>query len=213
MSGNWRDVRTRQYCMRIHICRSVFPAPIILNLVPSRFRYCDYRLIPTSTRENIPRRWNQGIESDFFAKTDLRAGELSWHISDRPGFTPASKGLRGPFITSHNIYYVKPNMLVWGCLYVCILLIWWLIQQVNMPDVNNSSTKMGSCRSFGSKTVKTACRDKYLLKGRHDKAINLWRQSCRWKGRLDTAINLSACFVDEGASWDSHWFVRHETRR
>ncbi len=48
----------------------------------------------------------------LLANRVLRTGHLSGRISDHLAFTPASKGLRGPFITSHNIYYVKSNMLV-----------------------------------------------------------------------------------------------------
>ena len=51
-------------------------------------------------------------DTPLLANRVLRAGHLSGRISDHLAFTPASKGLRGPFTTSHNIYYVKSNMLV-----------------------------------------------------------------------------------------------------
>ena len=95
-------------------------------------------------------------DTTLIANRVLRAGRLSGRISGHLAFTPASKGLRGPFVTSHNIYYVKSNMLVWSRLNIDILLIWWLMQQVNMPAVNNSSIKIGRCQSFGAQTVKTA---------------------------------------------------------
>ena len=40
----------------------------------------------------------------------LRACWSCFRIPMRPGFIPVSKRLPGPFITSHNIYYVKSNM-------------------------------------------------------------------------------------------------------
>ena len=57
-------------------------------------------------------------------------------------------------------------MFVRGCLYVCTLLIWCLMQQVVMPGVNNSSTKLAACRSFWSQTVKTAMKDVYHYRHR-----------------------------------------------
>ena len=67
-------------------------------------------------------------QNSTLAKAHSRAGESSVRISDRSGFIPSSKGLRGSFITSHNIYYVKSNMRIRGRLHVCILLILCLVQ-------------------------------------------------------------------------------------
>ena len=115
--------------------------------------------------DSVPSRLIIGSFLSTLAKADLGAGETFGRISCHPGFTPASKDLRGPLVTSHNIYYVKSNILVRGCLRVCILLILCLMRQADIPDVNNSSTKLACCRWFGAQTVKTTVSG-YISDGR-----------------------------------------------
>jgi len=77
---------------------------IVIYYLSSDRLYADI----TATMNPPDRTW----KNTTHAKAVLRAGEWSVLISTYPGFTPASKGLRSPFIMSHNIYYVKSNMLV-----------------------------------------------------------------------------------------------------
>ncbi len=59
------------------------------------------------------------IQNPELIPDSLRAGKRLTRISGRLEITPVSKRLRGPFITSHNIYYVKSNASVQESVRVC----------------------------------------------------------------------------------------------
>ncbi len=124
---------------------------------------CFLRFFSRAISRHDDERSDRRVASDFlclslfspiFQPGDFPARRRTIRSQSGIRFTLVSKGLRGPFVTSHNIYYVKSDIPERPHGYFYIILYLNMLYNMNTGVVNNFSTTFGNKQGFRAQTPK-----------------------------------------------------------